>query len=58
MKKASLLIFLLVTCQLVADKAFELNQEEYKYLDQLALPFADKSSAYHNYLCTGQKIIS
>jgi len=49
MKKMPLLLFILLSCQLMACRAFELRQDEYQYLDQLALPCADKSSSYHNY---------
>lgn len=52
--KCFFLLFFLTPSLLLADKAFEINTQEYEYLDQLALvldPKCDsgKSSNWHNY---------
>lgn len=41
--------FLLASYPLMADKAFEIDPQEYKYLDQLGWLYTDKSSWGHNY---------
>ena len=47
-------LFLLIPCLLLADKAFEIDQTQYQYLDQIALSLdpnkdSGKSSNWHNY---------
>lgn len=54
MKNYVLSLFMLIPHVLLAFKAFEINEEEYQYLDQLALKFdphrhSGKSSNWHNY---------
>lgn len=50
MKRTLLLLFLGIYSYGMADKVFEFNQQEYKYLDELALPCTDKSSSFHDYM--------
>ncbi len=43
-------VFLILSCHLRADTVFKFDEEEYRYLDQLALPCTDKSSSFHDYM--------